>query len=143
MLSAPLALWVSADSSGVLLCERSGAWPRARIIDLYNASLQISPIYRLEEPHLFADRSRCRLSAESPARRWHDRKVVRLIGSRTRRLFLQFGLPWGAALLVGLISVLYARWSTDAYDLFVGWIAWRWWLPLLITPAATIVAVFA
>ena len=63
--------------------------------------------------------------------------------SRLRRLFLQFGLPWGAALLVGLVAVLYAQWSTGAYNIFLGWIAPRPWLAFLITPALTVLAVFA
>jgi H+/Cl- antiporter ClcA len=65
----------------------------------------------------------------------------RLLSTRSRRLFLQVGLPWGAALLVGLVSVLYADWSTEAYNVFIGWISGRPWLAFFITPAFTIVAV--
>ena len=66
----------------------------------------------------------------------------RLLGARWRRLLLQTGLPWGAALLVGLVSVLYAHWSTDASNLFLAWIAGRPWLAFLITPALTVLALF-
>jgi H+/Cl- antiporter ClcA len=65
-----------------------------------------------------------------------------LLGAHSRRLFLQVGLPWGAALLVGLISVLYADWSTDASNAFLGWIAGRSWLAFVITPALTVLALF-
>jgi len=64
----------------------------------------------------------------------------RTVGARSRRLFLQVGLPWGAALLVGLVSVLYAHWSTYVSNLFVGWIAGRPWLAFIITPALTVLA---
>ncbi len=70
------------------------------------------------------------------------RALARLVRRRGRRLFLQYGLPWGAALLVGLVAVLYAQWSTDAYNMFIGWIAGRAWLAFLITPAFTVLAVF-
>ncbi|MDE2120156.1 MAG: chloride channel protein, partial [Betaproteobacteria bacterium] len=57
-------------------------------------------------------------------------------------MFLQFGLPWGGALLVGLVAVLDAKWSEDAYELFLHWTAGRPSLALLITPALTVLAVF-
>ncbi len=69
-------------------------------------------------------------------------RFERLLSTRTQRLFLQVGLPWGAALLVGLMSVLYARWSTDAYNTFIGWIHGRSWLAFLITPSAMVLAVY-
>jgi H+/Cl- antiporter ClcA len=59
-----------------------------------------------------------------------------------RRLFLQYGLPWGGAVAVGLMAVLYARWSTEAYNMFIGWIDGRAWLAFIITPALTVLAVF-
>ncbi|MGH7106036.1 MAG: chloride channel protein, partial [Acetobacteraceae bacterium] len=66
----------------------------------------------------------------------------RLLGVQSRRLFLQVGLPWGAALLVGLVSVLYADLSTDASNTFVRLIAGRAWLAFLITPALTVLSLF-
>ena len=67
---------------------------------------------------------------------------ARQVKYRLQRSFLQFGLPWGGALIVGLVAVLYAQWSTDAYDLFLRMIAGRPWLAFLITPALTVLAVF-
>ncbi len=69
-------------------------------------------------------------------------RLERLLSTRTRRFFLQIGLPWGAALLVGLMSVLYARWSTDAYNVFRGWIRGREWLAFALTPGLTVFAVY-
>ncbi len=79
---------------------------------------------------------------EDPRERLHERAKRRLLGARSRRLFLQVGLPWGSALLVGLVSVLYTDWSTDASNAFLGWIAHRPWLAFLITPALTVLALF-
>ena len=69
-------------------------------------------------------------------------RLQRRINSNTRRLFLQVGLPWIAALLVGLMSVLYARWSTDAYNVFRYWIDGREWLAFILTPSLTVIAVY-
>lgn len=69
-------------------------------------------------------------------------RILRLLSSRTRRLFLQVGLPWTAALLVGLVSVLYADWSTDVYDVFIGWVTPHWWLAFVLTPGLTVIAVY-
>lgn len=71
-----------------------------------------------------------------------ERAWVRLVSNRSRRLFLQIGLPWTAALLVGLMAVLYARWSEDAYELFIGWIKGREYLAFAITPLMTVIAVY-
>jgi H+/Cl- antiporter ClcA len=64
------------------------------------------------------------------------------LGAKSRRLFLQVGLPWTAAILVGLVSVLYAEWSKEASDVFLGWIAGRSWLAFVITPTLTVLALF-
>ena len=66
----------------------------------------------------------------------------RLLTQRARRLFLQVGLPWIAAVLVGLMGVLYARWIHDAYDVFRGWIDGRDWLAFGLTPGLTVLAVY-
>lgn len=50
-------------------------------------------------------------------------------------------MPWGGAVLVGLIAVLYARWSNNAYYLFLAFLDARPWLAFLITPALTVLAV--
>ena len=52
------------------------------------------------------------------------------------------GLPWGAAISVGLVSVLYADASTYASNAFLRLIAGRPWLAFVITPALTVLAVF-
>jgi H+/Cl- antiporter ClcA len=74
--------------------------------------------------------------------RLRERANRRLLGTQSRRLLLQAGLPWGAALLVGLVSVLYADWSTNASKAFLGLIAGRPWLAFVITPALTVFALF-
>ncbi len=81
-------------------------------------------------------------SGDGVRKRLRGRAKRRLLGAQSRRLFLQVGLPWGAALLVGLISVLYADSSTYAYDAFIRLIAGRSWLAFLITPALTVVSLF-
>ena len=75
-------------------------------------------------------------------KRLRERAKRRLLGTQSRRLILQVGLPWGAALLVGLVSVLYASWSNDAYHVFMHLIAGRSWLAFLITPALTVLSIF-
>ncbi len=79
---------------------------------------------------------------EGSRERLRERAKRRLLGAQSRRLFLQVGLPWGAALLVGLVSVLYADLSTDASNAFLGWITGRSWLAFVITPALTVLALF-
>ena len=74
--------------------------------------------------------------------RLRERAKRRFLGAQSRRLFLQAGLPWGAALLVGLVSVLYADLSTDASNTFLRLIAGRSWLAFVITPALTVLALF-
>ena len=77
---------------------------------------------------------------EPPTRASFHDFTWRKVGSRSRRLFLQAGLPWGAALLVGLVSVLYTDWSNDAYYAFMRMVAGREWLAFIITPALTVLA---
>ncbi|HEX4267627.1 MAG TPA: chloride channel protein [Steroidobacteraceae bacterium] len=79
---------------------------------------------------------------EGPRDRLRERARSRLLGAQSRRLFLQVGLPWGAALLVGLVSVLYTDWSTDASNAFLRLIAGRAWLAFIITPALTVLALY-
>jgi H+/Cl- antiporter ClcA len=50
-------------------------------------------------------------------------------------------VPWGGAVLVGLVAVLYARWSNDASELFLGFLDGRPLLAFVITPALTVLAV--
>jgi len=92
------------------------------------------------------EEDRAKGSAEGPGggsrERLRERAKRRLLGAQSRRLFLQVGLPWGAALLVGLVSVLYAHWSTNASNAFLHLIAGRPWLAFVITPALTVLALF-
>ncbi len=80
-----------------------------------------------------------------PVRRLRDRfqyRMQRLLTSRMRRLLLQVGLPWFAAVLVGFMGWLYAGWIRDCYGVFRGWIHGRAWLAFGITPALTVLAVY-
>ncbi len=70
------------------------------------------------------------------------RRAQRLLTRRGRRLMLQVGLPWFAAVLVGLMGVLYAHWIRDAYGLFRTLIRGRAWLAFIITPTLTVLAVY-
>src|SRR6185312_17262443 len=89
-----------------------------------------------------ADSAGTAAAEESSRERLRERARRRLLGVRSRRLFLQVGLPWGAALLAGLVSVLYADWSTRASNAFLHMIAGRAWLAFLITPALTVLSLF-
>ena len=83
---------------------------------------------------------------DAPAVHVHVRSLrdrfFRRVNSNTRRLFLQVGLPWIAAVVVGLVGVLYAHWTADAYHVFRGWIHGRVWLAFAITPALTVIGVY-
>ncbi len=79
---------------------------------------------------------------EHSRRKLREHAKRRVLGAQSRRLLLQVGLPWGAALLVGLVSVLYASWSARASTAFLGWITGRPWLAFLITPTLTVLALF-
>jgi H+/Cl- antiporter ClcA len=81
-------------------------------------------------------------AGDGPPNGQRGRATRQLLGSHSRQLFLQGGLPWGTALLVGLVSVLYAQWSTDASNAFLGWIKGRPWLAFVLTPALTVLALF-
>jgi len=91
---------------------------------------------------LRADSAGTPAAGEGPRERLRERARRRLLEVQSRRLFLQVGLPWGAALLVGLVSVYYADLSTDASNAFLRLIAGRSWLALVITPALTVLSLF-
>ncbi len=115
--------------------------PAQRELDLSDktgetaAAAQASePLVALDAPPVFV-----------PVRRLRDRfeyRAQRLLTSRGRRLFLQVGLPWFAAVVVGLVAFLYARWIRDAYGLFRDLIHGRAWLAFIITPGLTVFAVY-
>jgi H+/Cl- antiporter ClcA len=79
---------------------------------------------------------------QGPRERLREQAKRWALGAKSRRIFLQVGLPWGAAVLVGLVSVLYANWSKEASDIFLGWIGGRPWLAFVITPILTVLALF-
>ena len=58
------------------------------------------------------------------------------------RFWLSYGIFWIGALLVGLVSVAYAKLVDGAFDLFVGLTRVAFWAPLLLTPAVGVVAVW-
>jgi H+/Cl- antiporter ClcA len=92
------------------------------------------PLVPLDAPPVFV-----------PVRRLRDRfeyRAQRLLTRRGRRLFLQVGLPWFAAIVVGVVGFLYARWIRDAYDLFRDLIHGRAWLAFIITPGLTVLALY-
>ena len=61
---------------------------------------------------------------------------------RLRRLWLQYGILWLGAVLVGLVAVMYA-WLIDfGFDLFRGMQQQHSWLPLLLTPAMSALCVW-
>jgi len=80
--------------------------------------------------------------AEDSRERLPERAKRWARGANSRRLFLQVGLPWTAAILVGLVSVLYAHWSKEASDAFLEWTAGRPWLAFVITPSLAVLALF-
>ena len=61
---------------------------------------------------------------------------------RLRRLWLQYGILWLGAVLVGLVAVMYA-WLIDfGFDLFRSMQQQHSWLPLLLTPAMSALCVW-
>jgi H+/Cl- antiporter ClcA len=61
---------------------------------------------------------------------------------RIRRLWLQYGILWSGAVLVGLVAVLYARLIDVGFSLFEHIRGSHWWLPLLLTPAMSALCVW-
>ena len=59
-----------------------------------------------------------------------DRRAV----WRVRRRWLYLCLFWLGAIMTGLVAVMYARLIDFGYDMFLRMTAYRWWLPLVVTP---------
>jgi H+/Cl- antiporter ClcA len=95
-----------------------------------------------ERPARSRERDTAEIKRSGLRRRLRNIAKLWLLGTRSRRLFLQVGLPRLAAILVGLVSVLYSAWSKKASDVFLGWVAGRLWLAFAITPVLTVVALF-
>lgn len=66
----------------------------------------------------------------------------RLTRRHFRRSWLNYGVLWSGALLVGLAAVLFANWANDALALFRRVIEGRTWLALIVTPAITAAGVW-
>lgn len=61
----------------------------------------------------------------------------RLTRKELRRSWLNYGVLWLGAVLVGLAAVQFANWTNDVLAIFLRWIDGRVWLALLITPTLT------
>lgn len=69
-------------------------------------------------------------------------QLYRRIRFGARRLWLTYGVFWVGAILVGLIAVAYAKLVDGAFALFNLAASYSSWLPLLITPAVGVAAVW-
>jgi H+/Cl- antiporter ClcA len=61
---------------------------------------------------------------------------------RARRLWVDYGILWTGAILVGLVAVLYARAIDYAFDAFRILQDAAFWAPLLVTPAVSALCVW-
>ena len=61
---------------------------------------------------------------------------------RLRRLWLQYGILWTGAILVGLVAVMYARLIDFGFAMFKALERGHSWLPLLLTPAMSALCVW-
>jgi len=61
---------------------------------------------------------------------------------RLRRLWLQYGILWSGAILVGLVAVMYARLIDVGFEMFRLLQHGHSWLPLLLTPAMSALCVW-
>lgn len=68
--------------------------------------------------------------------------LSRFVRKKARRYWLNYGLFWVGAVLVGLVAVLFARGADWAQAQFGAWIAGRAWAALLITPVLTALCVW-
>ncbi|MDY0330897.1 MAG: chloride channel protein [Thiomonas sp.] len=69
--------------------------------------------------------------------RYRPAALWRLTRKELHRSWLNYGVLWVGAILVGLAAVQFANWANEALAIFLGWIDGRVWLALLITPALT------
>jgi len=65
-----------------------------------------------------------------------------LARKKLRRLWLSYGFFWLGAVLVGLVAVLFARWTDLALAAFGRWTHERSWVALGITPLVTVACVW-
>ncbi|MHB8346795.1 MAG: chloride channel protein [Acidiferrobacterales bacterium] len=69
--------------------------------------------------------------------------IKRQFRRNLRRGWQNYGVLWVGSVIVGLLAVLFSDWTNRALALFLGWIAGRAWLALLIAPAFTAAGVWA
>ncbi|MCP1171536.1 chloride channel protein [Ralstonia chuxiongensis] len=61
---------------------------------------------------------------------------------RARRLWANYGIFWLGAVLVGLVSVAYAKIIDLGFELFRGMVSHAFWLPIVITPVGAALAIW-
>ncbi len=61
---------------------------------------------------------------------------------RARRLWANYGIFWLGAILVGLVSVAYAKIIDFGFEVFRGLVSHAFWLPLVITPIGAALAIW-
>ncbi|MCI3206596.1 MULTISPECIES: chloride channel protein [Pandoraea] len=61
---------------------------------------------------------------------------------RSRRLWHNYGVFWLGAVLVGLVSVAYAKLVDFGFELFQRMLAHGFWLPLIVTPLGAALAIW-
>ncbi len=69
--------------------------------------------------------------------RYRPAALWRFARKELRKSWLNYGVLWVGAILVGLAAVQFANWANDALVIFLHWIDGRAWLALFITPALT------
>ncbi|MCO5399187.1 chloride channel protein [Ralstonia soli] len=61
---------------------------------------------------------------------------------RARRLWTNYGIFWLGAVLVGLVSVAYAKIIDWGFELFRGMVSHAFWLPIVVTPLGAALAIW-
>lgn len=61
---------------------------------------------------------------------------------RARRLWANYGIFWLGAVLVGLVSVAYAKLIDVGFELFRNMVSHALWLPIVITPVGAALAIW-
>lgn len=69
-------------------------------------------------------------------------RIARTSAHRSRRLWRNYGVFWLGAVLVGLVSVAYAKFIDFGFELFQRMLAHGFWVPLIITPLGAALAIW-
>ncbi|VVE18967.1 H(+)/Cl(-) exchange transporter ClcA [Pandoraea iniqua] len=69
-------------------------------------------------------------------------RIARTSAHRSRRLWHNYGVFWLGAVLVGLVSVAYAKLVDFGFELFQRMLAHGFWLPLIVTPLGAALAIW-